>query len=601
MPNKFRSYPYGLIGNCRLCALVSDEGSIDWLCVPRFDGPSVFARILDKEKGGFFSIAPVDRDQYTTSQQYIKNTNILITRFESNQSGFEILDYLPCYQKGDQLQKPLQLHRIVRVLKGTPLLRVIFNPSFRYGQSGSQIRVFSDCIYAHDGHRDDELYLYTNIPKDYILNCSTGIDRVCIPSRGFTLHGSHYFILSCEPLNHLPQQLDIEREFHATKYYWQRWVQSCNIPAEYQKEVIRSALALKLMIYDDTGAVIASPTTSLPEVIGKERNWDYRYCWLRDAYFAINALTNLSRISEAEKFIDYIKSTLAGNLSYIRPIYCIDGNEVPEEQSVDLAGYEDSKPVRVGNSATFHHQDDVYGEVILSLYPLFFDERFVRGDLYEIWESVKKVVEIALIRFDQTDQGIWEFRGEAKHYTFSKLLLWVAADRGARIALKMHAKDEARRWRKAADRMKETILEKCWSDELKSFTQSYERRFHDASNLLIAHFGLIPPTDQRIRMMVDSTKESLCRGDYVYRYVNQDDFGEPESAFLICSFWLVDLMAVSGRRKEAREYFEKLLRASNHLGLFAEDIDPKNGRLLGNFPQGYSHVAVINSALLLAR
>ncbi len=583
-----QTYNYGIIGNGRICALVSKDASIDWCCFPRFDEGSIFAKILDTEKGGCFAISPTDPEKYTIEQSYVKNTNILITTFSSNSDVFQVIDYIPAYQKIDFLYKPIQIHRLVKVIKGYPRVKIVFDPRFNYGQSKVSIRHYSGYIKAVDLETGEEAYLHTNVPKEYILK-----------QRDFPIKPDSYFVLAYEKQPDSLSIYDVEKDFNLTKKYWQDWVQSCNIPQRYQKEVIRSALVLKLLIYEETGAIIAAPTTSLPEIAGRERNWDYRYCWLRDAYFAINALSRISRIKEAEKFIDYIKSTLIGNLEYIRPIYTIDGGIVPEEVNINLQGHLNSQPVRVGNSATTHYQDDVYGEVILSLFPLFFDERFVREDLEDLWNLVKLIVEIAIRRFREKDQGIWEFRGEAKHYTFSKVMIWAAVDRGYQIAHKLKKKEEAYKWNKIRKGIKEEILKNAWSDDLQSFTQSYEKKHLDASNLLIPILGLIDGKDQRNRQMIKATTEQLKKGGFVFRYVNDDDFGCPETAFLICSFWLVDALVLAGQKDEARKYFEELLKCRNHLGLLSEDIHPESNQLLGNFPQAYSHVAIITSALLL--
>jgi len=587
--NKTKTYNYGIIGNGRICALVSQDASIDWCCFPRFDEQSIFAKILDSKKGGYFSIKPADLENYQVSQEYIINTNILCTKFSSQENEFEVIDYIPCYKQTESLYKPVHIHRIIKIKKGNPSIQVIFDPKFNYAQNKTILQYFSSYIRAKDTIEEEKVYLYTNVAKDYI-----------IAQKNFVVSSDSYFILSYDKQITVANQFDIEREYQLTKKYWQDWVQSCHIPQKYQKEVIRSALALKLLIYEETGAILAAATTSLPEIVGKERNWDYRYCWLRDAYFVVNALTKISCINEAERFIDYIKNTLIGNLEYIRPIYTLDGHVVPEEKFVNLSGYKDSLPVRVGNSATTHYQDDVYGEVILSIFPLFFDERYVRKDLAQLWELVKITVEIAIYRFDKKDQGIWEFRGEAKHYTFSKLLIWAAVDRGYKIAKKLQHKKEAEHWNKKRQEIKEVILDKAWSEEIKSFTQSYENKYLDASNLLIPVIGLMSGKEQKVRDTIARTQEELKKEDFVFRYINEDDFGFPETAFLICSFWLVDALILSGKKEEAKKYFEKLLQYSNHLGLFSEDIHPKTNQLLGNFPQAYSHVAVINSAVLLS-
>jgi GH15 family glucan-1,4-alpha-glucosidase len=581
-------YDYGIIGNCRVTALISKHGSIDWFCVPRFDGQSVFAKILDENKGGFFSLQPSDLSKYDVKQTYLKNTNILSTYFKSDEDEFEILDYMPCYQDGEQLCNPIQIQRIVRVHSGYPLVKVIFSPALNFGRSKTQLRHLSNCIKAFDKDSGEELFLYTNVPRDYILN-----------AREFRLSHNSIFVLSYDSFDKF-EPLEVEKDFRLTRRYWQNWVQSCNLPEKYQQEVIRSALTLKLMFYDETGAVIAAPTTSLPEIVGKDRNWDYRYCWLRDAFFVVNALTKLSKIQEAERFIDYIKNTLVGELEYVRPIYNIDGGLVPMEEIVELDGFMNSTPVRIGNNATNHYQDDVYGEVVLSMFPLFFDERYLRNDTESLWKLVKGVVETAIVRFNEKDQGIWEFRGESKHYTFSKLMIWAALDRGYKIAIKLKKRDEAKRWKTLKDSFKDTILKQAWSEDLQAFTQSYEKKFLDASNLLFPVIGLVDGKDNRMKNTINAVQKQLMENNFVFRYKNEDDFGSPESAFLICSFWLVDALVLAGRKDEARKYFETLLQYSNHLGLFAEDINPTTKQLLGNFPQAYSHVAVINSAVLLS-
>ncbi len=394
-------------------------------------------------------------------------------------------------------------------------------------------------------------------------------------------------------------------KFRRTTGYWRSWVKHCYLPQDFQNEIIRSALTLKMLVYDDTGGVIAAPTTSIPEINGSNRTWDYRFCWLRDSFFIVNALMKLSQFEELEGFIGYLKMILGGKLlsgeglDYIRPLYSITGSAVPEEQLLDhMSGFNDSRPVRIGNNATTHFQNDIYGELVQALYPMFFDQRIVREDIEQLWKITRELVEMAIRKFPEEDNGIWEFRNARRHYTFSKLMCWVAVDRGIKIARHL-AKPELRHWSRMRNWMRLEVLNNAWNPEIQAFTQSYGSHHLDASTLLMPVFGFIAATDPRMQSTILQSEKKLMKNGFVFRYTNEDDFGYPENAFIICTFWLIDALALAGENKKALYYFENILSYANHLGLFSEDIDPRTGILTGNFPQGYTHVAIINTAMRL--
>jgi len=592
--NSAHNLNYALIGNCQTCTLVSKTGEWVWLCLPSFDSPSVFARILDKQAGGSFSVVPTQA--FTTTQQYIRNTNMLETRFVGDDFEFVAIDFMPRWRVNHDADYyyPNDVYRIIQVVRGTPEVLITFDPKLHYATGKTEVDLIDDWTLmarrSDDTNIMDKLFLISNLKLKPVLQ-----------QLPVTLTEDTFFLVS---FNRLVTDQTVETVKNAmaiTKEYWRRWVKTCYLPKHYQKELIRSALTLKMLVYQPSGAIIAAPTTSIPEIVGGNRNWDYRFCWLRDAYFIIEALLKLSRFEVMEGFTSYLKEIALTRLKYLRPMYTIDGRVVPEEVVLNhLAGYHDSRPVHVGNSATTHFQNDVYGEMILALYPLFTDERMVRDDLPELWELVQYLVAIAIEKFSEEDNGLWEFRNYPRHYTFSKLMCWAALDRGAKIAVKMKANDEAGHWRRVAKQMKAEILEHAWNPKVGAFTQAYGSSHLDASTLLMTTLGFIDPKDPRMESTVLRSEEKLMVNGLAFRYTNEDDFGVPENAFTICTFWMIDALIHIGQKRKARKYFEHVLTYANHVGLFSEDINPKTGELTGNFPQGYTHVAVINTAMLLA-
>jgi len=400
-----------------------------------------------------------------------------------------------------------------------------------------------------------------------------------------------------------PLKAACEDFLQKTTRYWKTWVKHCNIPFEYQQPVIRSALVLKLHIFEDTGAIIAATTTSIPESQNGGRTWDYRYCWLRDAYFVISALNRLGQFEEMEKFLQFLHN-IGGTSDEmnLKPVYGIGGETNIEEKILPfLSGFRKIGPVRVGNGAFTHVQHDVYGEMVLSMARLFFDSRLDGFDRNRTFEMVKRLVGRALHYFDKPDSSIWEFRSEYKHYLFSKLMAWLAVDCGIRIAQKMGQQELATRWRSMGEAMRAKIENEAWNSELGFYTQALKGVNPDACNLLMLHLNFHHPRDERFGQMVERYQRLLTRNGFVFRYKNADDFGVPDRAFVVCNFWMVDALAAIGKKDEARALFEKVLSCGNHVGLLSEDIDPETGELWGNFPQTYSHVGIINSAFRLSQ
>lgn len=580
---------YGLIGNCQISALIDYKGSLDWLCLPRLDSPSVFGRILDPEKGGFFSIEPELTS--TVTQAYLPNTNVLETTFENDEYAFKIIDFIPRYQQQDHLHRPIEVHRHIIPLRGSPSVRVDFDPRLNYAQEIPRLGRHERSIRVEG--ENEKLFLHTSLSIESILE-----------KRCHLVQKPAYFVLTYD--------FPLERDFksytqfalQATIQYWHTWSRHCAIPPQYQPEVMRSALALKLHLFEDTGATIAATTTSVPEIHGSERCWDYRYCWIRDSYFLIDVFSGLAHFEEMEKFILFLKNICRNGIENLQPLYSITGEaQLDEYQLTHLRGAADSGVVRVGNQAYTHKQYDIYGEMILSLYPLFFDLRLNYGGshtLAEEWGLVQELVAAAQEAWDKTDSGIWEFRHEFRHHTFSKLMIWVALDRGAKIAEVMQADDIAHQWRETAAGMKAEVLQRAWNEELQMFAMSYEGYDADAAVLLMPILGMIDPHDARFVSTVKAYKEKLMQNGHVFRYVARDDFGLPECAFNFCTFWMIHALYLTGAEKEARGLFENMLKSGNHLGLFSEDTQPSTGKMYGNFPQTYTHVGIIQTAKLLS-
>jgi GH15 family glucan-1,4-alpha-glucosidase len=582
------SHGLGIIGNCSYNALLRD-GSVEWLCWPRPDSSFVFGPLLDRERGGLFAVEGADGE--VVRQEYVENTNVLRTVFAGPAGEFELLDFAPRFQLYDRFFKPSMLVRILRPLAGEPRARVRCRPTYQYGlQEVGSWRASNHIEYTGF---PTPVRLTTNVPLTYVED-----------ERPFLLESDRHLVLTWgEPLEAGLEET-AERFLERTLDYWRRWVKGTRVPRDYQSEVIRSALALKLHQYEDTGALLAATTTSLPEYPGSGRTWDYRFCWLRDAYFTLNAFERLGHSEEMERFLEYLRNIAEEGEGVLQPAYRINGDRDAEERVLEhLAGYRGDGPVRVGNQAFEHVQNDVYGEMVLAVSRLFLDTRFV-GEIppHTAVEIVENLLDQIERRLEEPDAGLWEFRGRTRLHGFSVLMHWAGARRAVEVAEALDAVALAARARDVEARAAEILETRCWNDDVGALTQVAGEPQLDAALLLAVHLGYFPRDDPRATSHVDAIREALAvDGGLLRRYSVVDDFGETHAAFTVCTFWLVEALALIGRTDEAKELFERLLSLDNGLGLYSEDLLPDTLEQSGNFPQTYTHVGLINAAFRLSR
>ncbi len=571
----------GLIGNCQLSALVRRDGAIVWACMPRFDSPPVFAQLLDEKYGGSFSIRPADGQPGV--QRYLPNTNVLETRFDGPDGSFRVLDFAPRFTQYERSFRPTKLLRTVEPLAGTPRIRVTCDPVLGWTRTRPR-REFGSHHIAFHGY-DSELRLTTDAPLSYL------------DGEPFALSERKHFVLAWgAPVEEALEPL-CERFLRETVKYWQQWVKHCDIPPIYQEEVIRSALSLKLHCFEDTGAIVAAMTTSLPEAPGSGRTWDYRYCWLRDAYYALGAFRLLGHFEEREQFLHFLLNvaTSAPDLE-LAPLYRIDGkSNLAEQVLVDWPGYRDEKPVRIGNGAATHRQNDVFGEMVLALTPLFLDARFRDQVTRPVLDLVTRLARKAVSVAGQPDAGIWEFRAEWRPQTFSSLMCWAAADRMSRIA-KLHRSSDTDEFASAASRIREQILSQAVDPSRGCLVADYGGTEVDAALLQAITLRLLPSDDKRLHATVDALRLDLAHNGWLRRYRTNDGFGVPAVAFMLCTFWEVEALARLGRTDEARALMDRIHEVKSPLGLLSEDLDPISFAMWGNFPQAYSHVGLIHAA-----
>lgn len=583
-----KNLDYGVIGNCRAAALISAKGSIDWLCFPSFDSPSVFSKILDKNAGGRFEVE-VD-ESYVITQKYLKGTNILCTKFESEEGSFELLDFMPRYRTIEtDYYIPAELYRYIRPLRGIPRCKIKYDPKMNYARESPIHRKFPDFIKtASCTNRGDNMYLYSSIDFDAILESQ----EIILEKEEFLLLSYHQKLI----------QIDIERihlEYQRTKVYWLNWNNRSRKFKEYSPLISRSLLILKLMSYQNTGAVIAALTTSIPETIGEVRNWDYRFCWIRDASMCIETLIKMGHQSAAKRFMGFIKRILKSKSDSFQIMYGIDGSKILKEEILPhLAGFENSSPVRIGNAAYSQRQNDSLGYLMDVIYNYYIHFPGSLDEIEEMWAIVKNIVKTVQKDWRTKDQSIWEFRNVERHFVFSKVMSWVAFDRAIKIAEFLGKDDYAAKWTVEADTIKDDIHENGWNERLNSFTQAYDNEDVDSSLLLMQQYGFLQADDKKYIATVKRIQKELFHNGLMYRYKNSDDFGLPSSSFTICTFWLVQALHAIGEKDEALTIFQQLLNYSNHLGLFSEDLDFETKAQLGNFPQAYSHLALINTAEL---
>jgi GH15 family glucan-1,4-alpha-glucosidase len=570
----------GLIGNCQFAALADSRGDVVWCCLPRLDSEPVFASLLDPD-GGHFRVGPAS--EAAGVQRYVLNTNVLATTFRTPEGSFRVLDFAPRYFVGHRLSYPTELVRIVEPIDGMPRVTVRCEPRLGWSKRAPERRESSDTI-DFLGY-DRPLRLTTDVPQAFLNGAP------------FALTGRQHLVLSwgAAPEGALPGYC--EHQLSETVRYWQRWVKHCDVTPILQEEVIRSALALKLHCYEDTGAIVASTTMAIPESPGSGRTWDYRYCWLRDAYYVLDAFRLLGHFEEREKFIQYLLNIVASNPTLeLSPLYRIDGqSDLSEHVLPNWAGFENEGPVRVGNGAAVHKQHDIFGELVLALEPIFLDSRFEDQRTQESLDLLERLARRAIAVAATPDAGIWELRTEWTPQTFSGLMCWAATDRTARIA-KIHRPAIAVELRAAADRLHEEVLRQCWNPALGAFSSSYGGNALDASLLQLARLRFLPDGDHRLQATINTIQGTLGRDGWIFRYDVNDGFGKPTVAFVICTFWLIEALATVGRRDEARVILDRIRPALSPLGLLAEDYDPLGRRLWGNFPQAYSHAGLINAA-----
>jgi GH15 family glucan-1,4-alpha-glucosidase len=586
------SLDLALIGNGRIGALLDGNATIVWACFPRFDGDPVFCALLDttppRDARGLWAIELVDGAEST--QAYLDNSAVVATRLTDRAGGVvEITDCAPRFLHHGRLHQPTTILRRIRRLAGSPRVIVRLRAAFTWGRATPTITTGSHHIRY--------------VGPDLTLRLTTDASVTAIlEERAFFVEDQVTLLLGADET--VPEQLtELGRRFvEETNAHWREWVRGLAIPFEWQSAVIRAAITLKLNAFDDTGAIIAAMTTSIPEAPASGRNWDYRYCWLRDGYFVVNALNRLGATAAMERYLQYLVGiAAAASDGPIQPVYRISGSGALDERTEDaLPGYRGMGPVRVGNDAWRQVQHDVYGSAVLAATHVFFDERLTqRGDV-SLFERLEPLGRRALAMHAQADAGLWELRGSTHVHTFSSVMCWAACDRLARIAARLGLTDRARSWRADADLIHAFVDEHCWNAELGIFVSAVGGRDLDASLLLLADLNFLPATDPRYVATVNAIERELKRGDFVFRYIGNDDFGSPANAFFVCSFWLVDALAAIGRRDEARALFLRLLACRNRHGLLAEHVHPVSGELWGNFVQTYSMVGLINSAIRLS-
>ena len=582
-----------VIGNCTYGGLIDRNGRLVWACLPHFQDDPVFCSLLnDSDKEGTFGFFDIVLEgQIKSEQKYLHNTAVLVTTLYDNKGGaIEITDFAPRFKRLSRMFRPMLMVRLVRPVSGYPRIRIRIRPAYGYGRTWPLTTRGSNHIrYVAP---DQTMRCTTNAPVSYVLK-----------EASFVLEEPITILLGPDESLATPI-VEAGREFlEETINYWHEWSRYLSIPFEWQKAVIRAAITLKLCSFEESGAIIAALTTSIPESPHSERNWDYRFCWLRDSYFVVQALNRLGATATMEQYLNYIANIVASTENgHLQPVYGITLEpELTEEIVTGLNGYRGMGPVRKGNQAFEHIQNDVYGSVILASTQVFFDERLTRPGDINLFRMLERVGEKCLDLYDKPDAGLWEFRTMAKVHTHSSVVCWAGVDRLAKIAERIGEDDRMIFWRGKADRMHEEIVANTFNEELGTFVESWGGSDVDGSLLLMLELGFMPSADPRFANTVEAIGAKLRHGDHLYRYVSKDDFGHPEVAFNVCTFWYIDALAAIGKREEACALFENMLQCTNHVGLLSEDINPDTGELWGNFPQTYSMVGIINSAMQLSK
>ena len=580
------TYQTGIIGNCAYLAHINKNTNVDWLCWPRFDSSFVFGGLLDDEKGGEFSIRPAG--EYVSRQFYLENTNILCTEVSNDEGTYRITDFAPRFYQYERYYKPLMLIRKIEVVEGNPRVKVSCKPVYSYGDEQFHSRRGSNHLMFESSTK--MLQLSTNISLSYIED-----------ERYFALHEPKYLIITFDYKLEAPIASTAERFLANTITYWRTWIKHSSIGNFNQETVIRSALVLKIHQYEDTGAIIAASTTSLPEHPGSTRNWDYRYCWMRDTYYVITALNHIGHFEEMERYFNYVSDISFRDEPRYQPLFGIAGERTLTERILThIKGYKGNQPVRVGNQAFEHIQNDIYGQVLISMLPLYNDTRFIydeRQDSSAWLDSLLSKIERTI---DEKDAGIWEFRNLANFHCYTNLFQWAGAKAALKMAETINHEEFQQRAQVLIDKAARHI-EDCYDPERKVYNHAVGSKHLDASTLQLILMNYLDPNSQRAKDHLIALEQELkAQNGLFYRYKHSDDFGKPKSTFLICAFWYVEALACVGRVDDAIREFESLLKFGNHLQLFSEDIDERDGSQWGNFPQAYSHVGLMNAAYRIA-
>ncbi|TGM05199.1 glycoside hydrolase family 15 protein [Leptospira jelokensis] len=578
-------YNTGIIGNGSFIAHINTFSDIVWLCWPNFDSSPIFGKLMDQNCGNF-RISPTTKIQ-SVSQSYLENTNILKTEIITETGSFAVIDFAPRYYQNGNLRYKRNLYRKIVPLSGDLKIKVDLNPTYDYGETKLIPKIFAEQIQYETNQF--QFHVQSNVSVNQILK-----------ENEFHLNQSIYLVLHESEKIEIPISEFVEDELSKTKQYWQNWVKHCTIPNFAQKQQIRSALCLKLHQFQETGAIIAASTTSLPESPNSGRNWDYRYCWLRDGFYTLLALTNLGQFEELENYSQYISNLTPTNDGRYQPLYSIFGEHLLEEKILSLDGYLGNQPVRIGNSAYTHKQNDAYGQILLSLLPLYSDERIPEKNRFHNLNLIQKLLDQIELTMDEPDAGLWEFRNFSQKHCYTYLFHWIGAKTAKEIALKLEKQellDKSERLMREA----ELNIESCYDSELGCYTQAQGKKDLDASLLQLITLGYLEPHSEKAKSHIKAIESQLkTKEGFIYRYLHKDDFGKPETTFLVCTFWYIEALACMDRLDEAIHLFEYVCGHANHLGLFSEDIESSSGNQWGNFPQTYSHVGLVNSAHKIA-
>jgi GH15 family glucan-1,4-alpha-glucosidase len=594
---------YAVIGDTHSAALISSEGSLDWACLPHFNSGAVFLRLLDDEKGGYCAITPENVKQ--RSRRYLPGTNILETTFTTASGVLQLTDFMPVRRRrevthaGQDVDSDHQIVRLLRCVSGSVDLQLELRPTFDFARA-----------QAKPEARDGVLVFHTRHEELHVLGAPLQVgDRAQASARVHLRAGEANFVCVRHATpNSAVTRMDLPRAealLGETQEYWETWLQSCHYGGPYRDSVLRGALTSKLLTFEPSGAIVAAPTTSLPELIGGERNWDYRFTWLRDASFTLTALMVLGYYGEASDFLHFYRRTCPNLERSFQILYGIDGEREQEEIELKhLKGYRDSRPVRMGNAAARQKQLDVYGELMQCIYLYATHEAFEQHRepfMDELWGLVQQIADHVARVWREPDSGLWEMRGKERHFLDSKALCWAALDRALKLADLLHKKADVATWKRERDAAYRSIMENGFNAKIGAFVQSYGSEALDASALRLPIIGLVGAGDPRMLSTIQKVEQQLVRKGLVYRYRRVDDgvSGEEKGTFAMCTFWLIDTYILLGRLRQAEDLFEHVLSFQNDVGLFSEEIDPDNGEQLGNFPQAFSHISLINSAARL--